>query len=64
MADKTTPVRCYVEDIPDLTQLRLQLSVFRRRDISTAETIRWLLALDEAQQVIKNAAQHPKRGEQ
>lgn len=51
---KTTPVRAFVEDIPDLTRLRLQLSLSQSRDVSTAEAIRWMLNRPEIQQIIKN----------
>lgn len=50
---KTIPVRAYIEDTPDLTLLRLQLSIMRGRDVNNADVIRWLLCLDGAQQLLK-----------
>lgn len=52
----TTQVRIYIEDVPDLTQIRLILSLKQRRDVTTAEVIRWLLEQPEAKRMIEQDA--------
>lgn len=50
---KSTTVRIYQDDVPELRKLRFRLSVLLGRDVTAAEAIRWLLGTNEAQRVIR-----------